>query len=106
MAKLIDVQVSVNFRNLTNYTRLQQQALARLPEDFVKEVRANTPIDTGNARRNTNLLKTLNDITVKSDYPYARRLDEGWSRQAPDGFVKPSIEWLRNRLRRIFEPRR
>lgn len=50
---------------------------------FVK----NTPIDTGNARRHT----TLKGASIAANYPYAKRLDNGYSQQSPDGMVKPTI---------------
>jgi len=52
----------------------------------------NTPIDEGNARRNTK--KENNEIIA--DYPYAQRLEEGYSDQAPEGMSKPTIEQVRD----------
>ena len=51
---------------------------------FVK----NTPIDTGNARHHT----TLKGAEITAAYPYAKRLDNGYSRQSPDGMVKPTVK--------------
>jgi hypothetical protein len=45
-----------------------------------------TPVRTGNARRKTRL---AND-TVIADYPYAERLDDGYSKQAPQGMTTPT----------------
>ena len=52
-----------------------------------------TPIRSGNARRNTHLDKQNN--TIEADYPYAGRLNTGWSKQAPDGMVEPTIEYMK-----------
>lgn len=51
----------------------------------------NTPFRTGNARRNT--LKSGNEIDA--NYPYAQRLEEGYSDQAPRGMTEPAIEEVR-----------
>lgn len=51
---------------------------------------AETPIQSGNARRSTR----LRDTTIKADYGYAHRLDTGWSRQAPDGMTDPTIRYV------------
>lgn len=51
----------------------------------------NTPIRTGYARRNT--VKSGNDIDA--NYPYAQKLEEGFSRQAPKGMTEPTIEEVR-----------
>lgn len=54
---------------------------------FVK----NTPIRSGNARRKTK--KTNNSIDA--NYAYAQRLEEGYSRQAPNGMTEPTIDEVR-----------
>lgn len=58
---------------------------------FVK----NTPIKTGNARRHTS--KTSSEIDAL--YPYALRLDQGYSHQNPDGMIKPTIQAIRDYIR-------
>ena len=51
----------------------------------------NTPIKTGNARSHTVKGKT----EIDANYAYARRLDDGYSRQSPAGMVKPTIAAIR-----------
>jgi hypothetical protein len=58
----------------------------------------NTPVRQGNARNKTK--KTRYEI--KSDYPYAGRLDEGWSKQAPKGFTAPTQDRLDNLLSKVI----
>lgn len=53
-------------------------------------LRNKTPIQSGNARNKTK----RNNLTIKSDYPYADRLDTGWSKQAPKGFTGPTQDYL------------
>lgn len=45
----------------------------------------------GNARRKT----TLKGNQIDADYPYAKRLNEGYSSQAPDGMTEPTLEAIR-----------
>lgn len=47
-----------------------------------------TPVRTGNARNKTK----LKDTTINSNYVYAGRLDEGWSKQSPSGFTGPTSD--------------
>lgn len=56
----------------------------------------NTPIKTGNARKRTS--KHTNEIVAA--YPYATRLDQGYSSQSPQGMVKPAIEAIRSYIKR------
>ena len=61
---------------------------------FVK----NTPVRSGNARRNTR--KSGN--AIDANYPYAQRLEEGYSRQAPKGMTEPTIEEVRDYVYRTL----
>lgn len=67
---------------------LSQQNLSQVAYTYFKKI---TPIDTGNARNST----TLTGNTINASYPYALRLDRGWSNQAPKGMSNPTIEYLR-----------
>lgn len=56
----------------------------------------NTPERTGNARRNTNLHQNI----IEANYPYAARLDEGYSKQRPNGMTKPTFEFLKDYIKK------
>jgi hypothetical protein len=58
----------------------------------------NTPIRTGNARKNT--IKGNGDI--EANYPYAKRLDNGYSRQSPQGMTKPTIAAIRTYIKKTL----
>lgn len=66
---------------------LNPNELAREAYDFFKQT---TPIDTGRARRNTK----LSGDKILAQYPYAVRLDTGYSKQAPDGMSKPTEQFI------------
>lgn len=51
----------------------------------------NTPIRSGNARRKTR----KGAGTIDANYAYAQRLEEGWSKQAPNGMTEPTLEEVR-----------
>ena len=52
----------------------------------------NTAVDTGNARRHTSKKST----EINAQYPYASRLDNGWSKKKPKGMVQPTIDAIRS----------
>jgi hypothetical protein len=56
---------------------------------FMKSI---TPIDKGNARRKT----FSRGDTIYAEYPYAKRLDEGWSKQNTTGLIDPTIQHLQD----------
>lgn len=94
---MIQVDVTVSDR-LTGEIKKIQRQLQQVPQQSLQEFRALTPVDTGNARRRT----TLNRETINLNYPYAERLDTGWSKQAPKGMTVPFERWFRNKLRQIL----
>lgn len=61
-----------------------------------KEFVRNTPVLTGNARRNTN----LQGSTIDANYNYAGKLDRGFSRKAPQGMSKPTMEFIRTYIKK------
>lgn len=73
----------------------------RLPREAFDYFVSITPRDKGNARSKTR----LRGNTIVADYPYAVRLDEGWSKQAPDGMVKPTEEFIARRIDQISKGR-
>ena len=94
---MITVQVTGQ-DNISREIRSIQRQLRALPVQAHAEFVDLTPIKSGNARRRTR----LNRDKIVADYPYAQRLDEGWSRQAPQGMTRPWEAWLTRQLKRIF----
>jgi len=64
-----------------------------MPEEVMKSAYSYfknlTPIKEGNAKNRT---KLENKLTIGARYPYAGRLDEGWSKQAPKGMTEPTLK--------------
>jgi hypothetical protein len=76
-----------------------KKALANYPKQAEAKFKSLTPVKTGNARRRTRL--SNNDI-IEANYPYAVPLDNGHSRQAPQGMTKPFAEWVNEKTKYIF----
>lgn len=75
----------------------------RMMDDAYRYFVRATPVRSGNARRNTYLDRNTN--MIEADYPYAGRLNHGWSKQAPDGMVQPTIEYMRNSFHKHLKGR-
>ena len=101
----IEAKIEFNNRITPMLNRIKQK-VAQLPKEgynfFVKQ----TPIATGNARKNTILVKE----TIQANYPYASVLDKGrhmtnrgmrGSTQAPEGMSKPMFDHLEERFKQI-----
>lgn len=72
---------------------LSEKNLTRVAYTHFKKI---TPIDTGNARRKTD----ISGNEIRAAYPYAQRLDTGWSNQAPQGMSKPTTQYLLDYIRK------
>lgn len=57
----------------------------RISGDYFKSI---TPKASGNARSKTSTKQNV----IRAEYAYAARLDEGYSRQAPQGMSDPTID--------------
>ena len=73
----MDIKIKVS----TKSVRDMFNDLLDMPDDMMddghKEMVKQTPIKSGNARR-----RTVHNVSdkIQSKYPYAARLDEGWSK--------------------------
>jgi hypothetical protein len=76
---------------LTPSLKRLQKELEKVPEQAFDHWVAKTPVDSGRARRST----SLKGSTIVADYPYAKRLDEGWSRQARTGMSRPTMDFVK-----------
>ena len=74
-------------------TLLNRDQLAKVA---YKEFYRTTPIRSGNAKANTD----LRNNRIEADYPYAQRLDEGWSKQAPRGMTEPTIKYIKEYIKK------
>jgi hypothetical protein len=64
-----------------------EQEKQNLADDYRSAVVPRTPIDTGRARNGWQARKT----GINNAVPYIRKLEEGYSRQAPRGFVQQAL---------------
>lgn len=95
---MVNLKVDINNLITKDLERIQKD-LANLPKEAYDYFKGITPIRTGNARRNT---KLKND-TIEANYPYAQRLDDGYSKQAPDGMTMPTEKFIDKQVRKIMK---
>ena len=72
--------------------------LQGVPKEAHKFFVNRTPKDSGNARSRTK----LTGDEIRANYPYAVRLDKGWSKQAPRGMTIPTIDFIKRLVRGIM----
>ena len=84
-----------------NLTR-KQKALQLIAKDAHKKFVEETPVRSGNARRNTTLTQTASKSSINANYDYAKKLDQGSSKQAPDGMSDPTIDFIKQQVRKTL----
>lgn len=94
----MSVKFTVTENTIPAASRRIQRQLNRLPDEAYDVFYKETPIRTGNARSKTR----LRGDTIDANYPYAQRLDDGYSRQSPRGMIQPTLQYLRKRVRQII----
>jgi hypothetical protein len=78
--------------------RSLKQTLAELADEVLVDARANTPIKSGNARRNWTKKVTNDNFEVQNKVPYIERLEAGASRQAPKGIIGPTLAQIKGKV--------
>lgn len=74
--------------------------LEMVPQAAYEFFKKNTPKRSGTARRRT---KLVNKRTINADYPYAKRLDQGYSKKAPKGMSKPTGDFIKALVKIILK---
>lgn len=95
---MIQVDIKID-DGITPVLKGMQRELNKYPQDAEAKFISLTPIDTGNARRNTRL---VNKDRIEANYPYAVPLDNGHSSQAPRGMSRPFEQWVKGKVKQIF----
>ena len=89
--------ISVTFKG--DFKRDLSSFVSQLAEDVYKDAQANTPIRTGNARRNWQKTVTSNSAVIQTKVPYIERLEAGASRQAPKGIIGPTLTQIKGKYK-------
>ena len=94
----MDFKIDVGKNTITGDIAKKIKLLDNVPTQAYVYFKATTPIRTGNARRSTSFSKD----TIHAQYPYAERLDNGYSRQAPNGMSKPTEAFIKKTVDNII----
>jgi hypothetical protein len=92
------MSVTLKSNKLTPSLLTIERKLALVPKEAYAQFVADTPVRSGNARRRTKLVGNK----IVAGYNYAKKLDEGFSKQAPEGMTRPTEEFIKNRIAAIL----
>jgi hypothetical protein len=93
------ISLKIGVDKISTSVKKKIAQLNKVPDQAYTFFRAHTPIKTGNARSRTVLKKD----TIVAAYPYAQQLDDGRSRQAPDGMTRPTEAFVQKTTDKIMK---
>lgn len=91
------INITVNVAGVKRKIRDLEKEISKVPGDAYKFFVAKTPKKSGNARNKTK----LKGDTIMAGYKYAGALDRGWSKQAPEGMVRPTVDFIVKSIKNI-----
>lgn len=71
--------------------REKDRFIDRMTDELLVQSRRYTPIDKGQARRGWRKEKSYRQTSIVNRVPHIRALEEGHSKQAPNGITKPAV---------------
>ena len=87
---------------LTSVEKSIKGVSTKLTNALLKEVRKNTPIRQGRARKGWRVERQGTNTKVVTRVPYIGTLERGRSKQAPQGILRPTVRNIKNR-RKLYE---
>jgi len=89
---MVEVVVKFNSKRMMNdIKRSVDDEKIGLVEDLYKTILRRSPVRSGKYKKTWRKVETKTRANISNPQPYAQRLEEGHSRQAPLGVVKPAI---------------
>jgi len=90
----VNLKIEVDTKDFQRMLRELDYIVDRNWRDAGNQFQKITPRRSGNAQSKTR----YNSTEIVGDYAYAGRLDDGWSKQAPDGMVDPTLRYFESGL--------
>lgn len=93
--------ISITVRGVRQAVAGLEREVNRVVEEIANDTRevaiSNTPIDQGTARRGWILSKSGKDWRIFNRVPYINHLENGHSKQAPNGITGPTVREIQSR---------
>lgn len=90
---MVDVVVKFNSKKaISDTTAYITGATNIIVDELYKLLQANSPVKSGKFKRSWKKYGTKERVKITNPQPYGQRLEDGYSKQAPRGVIKPSID--------------
>jgi len=77
--------------------REKDALMTKIASDVLTVARDKTPIDKGQARRGWRLESAFREKRIVNRVPYIELLEDGRSKQSPNGIIRPTIREINRR---------
>lgn len=86
-------------QDIANMRRELEALVKSVASDTYAFAKANTPVRSGNARKNWTETVSKSNFQVQNNVPYIEKLDKGWSKKAPSGITMPTISQIKGKYK-------
>lgn len=101
---MIDINIPNTKRAMTDLSKELDQMVRSVSLQIFNQVKDLTPmakVNGGRAKRGWKVSGSNKSYNISNKVPYIGRLDEGYSKQAPEGMTRPALREVLQRQRRI-----
>lgn len=88
---MLSIKITGIRRLVGGLEREKDRFIDGLTNELLVEARKHTPIDKGQARRGWRKEKSFRQTSIVNRVPHIEALENGHSKQAPNGITKPAI---------------
>lgn len=94
---MISISVKNTRQVINSLEREKEKFINQVAQDILVVARSKTPIDKGQARRGWRLETTYNEKSIVNRVPHIDALENGHSKQAPNGILGPTVREITRR---------
>ena len=94
---MISITVRGLRKAMSGLEREKDRVISEIAQDTLEVATRNTPIDKGQARKGWRSENAGGDIRIVNRVPYVDLLEQGRSKQAPNGILGPTVREISRR---------
>ena len=94
---MISISVKGTRQVVNSLEKEKENLINQIAQDTLVVARSKTPIDKGQARRGWRLESTFKQKKIVNRVPHIDALENGHSKQAPNGILGPTVREITNR---------
>jgi len=99
---MVEVVVTFNSKKvIADVKNVVNQEKIDVTQDLYQTIKRRSPVRSGKFKRSWTRTVSAQGAKINNPQPYSQRLEDGHSRQAPLGVVKPAIEEVIKRRQAI-----